>query len=289
MPYGVDDRKAEAAANADRNRRRDAEKARHKAQARRDGQKLAKGATMEFRYVGATRPKRHALMLNDQEVKLGTWMTLKGFEDPYDSGSKKWKGETVQLCCADPFVVFDGDKYITCSKVLQMATTGEAGDPPAVPEKLKAHPKPKLFKVVAPDGCILAPGIPTDSGNTLHSLSVGEEFKPNGFGLTAEGSCRVLIGGKGWALWEDGVVEAETMACITRREHLIYQEDFTAFEKDGKCTKDDALKLALHQLGREASEQELKVFVASTDLNNDGIISCDEYIEMILGEPFRVI
>ena len=64
-------------------------------------------------------------------------------------------------------------------------------------------------------------------------------------------------------------------------------QDFAALDTNhsGVLEKLEIPNLLAKQLGRKPTEGEVAGFLASTDMNQDGVISLNEYIASVLSDP----
>jgi len=70
----------------------------------------------------------------------------------------------------------------------------------------------------------------------------------------------------------------------------VYVSDFNECDvtDTGSLNKEEALALAKHQLGRHVTPEECEAWVEEMDADHDGLVTLDEYIEMVVKDKFQV-
>lgn len=85
--------------------------------------------------------------------------------------------------------------------------------------------------------------------------------------------------------------ESGNRTSITSRERAVYERDFARFDADGShaLTGDECVEMAKFQLGKDASDEQLKRLIGKIDTNNDGRIPFLEYLDHVLGAGWVVL
>merc|ERR1712028_21076 len=71
---------------------------------------------------------------------------------------------------------------------------------------------------------------------------------------------------------------------IPLQHFRVYVSDFNQCDvtDTGSLNKEEALTLAKHQLGRQVTPEECEAWVEEMDADHDGLVTLDEYIEMVV-------
>jgi len=77
---------------------------------------------------------------------------------------------------------------------------------------------------------------------------------------------------------------------IPLQHFRVYVSDFNQCDvtDTGSLNKEEALTLAKHQLGRHVTPEECEAWVEEMDADHDGLVTLDEYIEMVVKDRFQV-
>ena len=84
---------------------------------------------------------------------------------------------------------------------------------------------------------------------------------------------------------------AEAVDDVTDEEFAVHKADFDKFDKDGsgKLDGDELEQLVMHQLGRKPDRAILDAFLKSFDVDSDGKIDLNEYLNVVLGKGWKVV
>jgi len=76
------------------------------------------------------------------------------------------------------------------------------------------------------------------------------------------------------------------MTLLSKKEFAVYEADFAAIDtdKDGFLSAAEVKIMLAKQLESEPTEKEVAAFIALLDLNKDGLVSFDEYMNQVIGQ-----